>query len=209
MSCHIANIKTNGIRTNPFLLLGKSAWQVDAASGRLLGEWMPAMSIYIPQVVMNITETDIRDIMHSLNLGCVEHVEMVTKTATDGREYSRVFVHFSIWNISDDAKINVTEVIRTAITSLGMNKQSPKDALLSETDFEWENKTNDIQSQMSTKNTPNRTPLGSDKYDCFQDHDSDIECDQCCTVCTCNPDGETDECWHCVLLHADELRMEW
>jgi hypothetical protein len=202
MSCQGAIIKTN-----PFLLRGKSARRVDATSGRLLGEWMPAMSIYIPQVVMNITETDIRDIMHSLNLGCVEQVEMVTKTATDGRDYSRVFVHFSIWNISDDAKINVTEVIRMAITSLGMSKLSPKDALLSETDFEWENKQTTFSHICPQNTPPNRTPLGSDKYDCSLDHDYDYECNHCRVGCTCN--HETDECWHCVLLHADELRMEW
>lgn len=55
-------------------------------------------SLCIPRVFKNISEKRIRAIFYSLKLGFVERVDMVAKSSKDGKEYWRVFVHFSEWN---------------------------------------------------------------------------------------------------------------
>jgi hypothetical protein len=61
------------------------------------------MTIYIPRVFKNIHAPRIHAIMDSLELGIVKQVDMVPITDNDGREYSRVFVHYSSWNDSQEA----------------------------------------------------------------------------------------------------------
>ena len=55
-------------------------------------------SLCIPRVFKNISEKRIRAIFYSLKLGFVERVDMVAKSGKDGKEFWRVFVHFSQWN---------------------------------------------------------------------------------------------------------------
>ncbi len=60
-------------------------------------------SICIPRVFKNISERRIRAVIYSLNFGFVERVDMVPKKNPGGKDFWRVFVHFSKWNNSEDA----------------------------------------------------------------------------------------------------------
>ena len=55
-------------------------------------------SLCIPMVFPNITEARILAIFRELNLGEVDHLDIVERQGKDGRTYNRVFVHFKSWN---------------------------------------------------------------------------------------------------------------
>jgi len=55
-------------------------------------------SLCIPRVFPNITEARIYKIFGDLNLGDIERIDIVSKTAENGDKYNRVFVHFKRWN---------------------------------------------------------------------------------------------------------------
>jgi hypothetical protein len=57
------------------------------------------LSICIPRAHKNITSQRVRDTFRRLNLGCVDDVNVVSKTTKDGGEsFVTIYVHFSNWN---------------------------------------------------------------------------------------------------------------
>jgi hypothetical protein len=59
----------------------------------------------IPRVYLNIEESRIHDIFEELNLGLIDHIDIVGKTTEKGEKFNRVFVHFKHWNTSEKACI--------------------------------------------------------------------------------------------------------
>jgi hypothetical protein len=175
--------QSKGIRTKPLLIRGW-AWALRAPF---------VMSIIIPQVNKATTEADIRAIMDSLKLGCVEQVDMVPRKTPRRGEHSRVHVHFSSWNVSDDPTTcsQVNKLIETAMTPLGMSKTI-----------------NDTAATAPVAPVPNRTPL--DSSDCSKYHDPDdidIVCDHCRPVyCTCSEWPEGEYCMSCELSQPYKSR---
>jgi hypothetical protein len=60
-------------------------------------------SICIPFVFPNITWQRVKGIFEDLGLGDVERVDMVRKTAKNGKPCKRAFVHFTKWGTSVEA----------------------------------------------------------------------------------------------------------
>ena len=57
------------------------------------------LSICIPRAHKNITSQRVRDTFQRLNLGCIDNVDVVSKTTKDGGEsFVTIYVHFSNWN---------------------------------------------------------------------------------------------------------------
>jgi hypothetical protein len=180
--------QSKGIRTKPLLIRGW-AWALRAPF---------AMSIIIPQVNKAIREAGIRAIMAPLKLGCVEQVDIVPRKTPRRGEHSRVHVHYSSWNVSDDPTTSsqVIELIETAMTPLGMSKT-----------------VNDFTHMVATTPVapvPNRTPSASADSDCSKYHDPDdidIVCDQCRPVyCTCWEWPEGEYCMSCELSQPYKSR---
>lgn len=59
----------------------------------------------IPRVKPNINESHIRKIFNDLNMGVLEHIDIVSKTTEKGEKTNRVFIHFRYWNHSENANI--------------------------------------------------------------------------------------------------------
>ena len=60
-------------------------------------------SLCIPRVFPNITETRIRGIFSSLDMGEIEKVDIITKRTEKGEKFNRVFIHFRRWNVGGNA----------------------------------------------------------------------------------------------------------
>ena len=57
------------------------------------------LSICIPRAHKHITSQRVRDTFRRLNLGCIDDVNVVSKTTKDGGEsFVTIYVHFSNWN---------------------------------------------------------------------------------------------------------------
>ena len=57
------------------------------------------LSICIPRAHKNITSQRVHDTFRRLNLGCIDDVNVVSKTTKDGGEpFVTIYVHFSNWN---------------------------------------------------------------------------------------------------------------
>lgn len=56
------------------------------------------LSICIPRAHKNITSQRVRDTFQRLNLGCIDDVDVVSKTTKDGEHFVTIYVHFSNWN---------------------------------------------------------------------------------------------------------------
>ena len=66
---------------------------------------MSSYTVFIPRVFSNISEERISNIFHNLNIGSVEHVDLVPKTSSNGQTYNMAFVHFAmIYNTGEAAK---------------------------------------------------------------------------------------------------------
>jgi hypothetical protein len=63
-----------------------------------------AYSVFIPRVFVNIDETRISDIFRNEFIGCVDHVDFVSKMDKDGTPYNMVYVYFSFLYNNDFAK---------------------------------------------------------------------------------------------------------
>jgi hypothetical protein len=59
----------------------------------------------IPRVYANISEARIRKIFEELNLGTIDHIDVVNKNGKDGEKFNRVFIHFKAWNNSENSII--------------------------------------------------------------------------------------------------------
>ena len=63
------------------------------------------LSICIPRAFKNTGSQRVFETFRRLNFGFIEGVDIVQKTAENGEDYVRVFVHFTKWNYSNpDAK---------------------------------------------------------------------------------------------------------
>jgi hypothetical protein len=60
-------------------------------------ELNPNLSLYIPHVFPNFTEEYIANIFQNLNLGYVDHVDLVSKQDRFGKNYNAAYVHFAEW----------------------------------------------------------------------------------------------------------------
>ena len=63
------------------------------------------LSICIPRAFKNTSSQRVFETFRRLNFGFIDGVDVVPKTAENGEEFVRVFVHFTKWNYSNpDAK---------------------------------------------------------------------------------------------------------
>ena len=64
-----------------------------------------ALSICISRAHKNITSQRVRDVFQRLNLGCIDNVDVVSKTTKDGEHFVTIYVDFSKWkNDNPEAK---------------------------------------------------------------------------------------------------------
>jgi hypothetical protein len=54
-------------------------------------------SLCIPRTFKNISQKRVFAVFKALNLGWIGRIDVVPKTASDGTEYVRIFVHFTRW----------------------------------------------------------------------------------------------------------------
>lgn len=59
----------------------------------------------IPRVYANIKEMYIRKIFEHLNLGTLDHIDIVSKKSEKKDKFNRVFIHFRCWNDTENASI--------------------------------------------------------------------------------------------------------
>lgn len=64
---------------------------------------MSYVTLCIPRVFPNISESRIRNIFEQLNLGNVGNIDMVSTTNQRGEKFNRIFVHFNTWFRNEDA----------------------------------------------------------------------------------------------------------
>lgn len=57
---------------------------------------MSSYTVFIPRVFSNITQERISNVFHDLNIGSVEHVDLVPKTSANGQTYNMAFVHLAM-----------------------------------------------------------------------------------------------------------------
>ena len=60
-------------------------------------------SIYIPRIFTNISNSKIISTFENLELGKVQHMDIVYRTGIDGSTYKMAFIHFSYWSNSSAA----------------------------------------------------------------------------------------------------------
>ena len=59
----------------------------------------------IPRVYSNIKEPHIRKIIEDLNIGILDHIDIVTKNNDKTEKFNRVYIHFRCWNNTENALI--------------------------------------------------------------------------------------------------------
>ena len=52
----------------------------------------------IPRTFINITRSHVYKTINDLNLGVIDHIDMVRRKNEKGEEFQRVFIHFSKWH---------------------------------------------------------------------------------------------------------------
>jgi hypothetical protein len=55
-------------------------------------------SMCIPRTFVNITRSHVYKTINDLNLGVIDHIDMVRRKNEKGEEFQRVFIHFSKWH---------------------------------------------------------------------------------------------------------------
>jgi hypothetical protein len=66
-----------------------------------LAENQPSMCI--PRVFENISERQVRDVFEQLDLGQLDHIDIIERKSEKGEKYKRIFIHFSKWYWNDEA----------------------------------------------------------------------------------------------------------
>ena len=69
------------------------------------------LSICIPRAHKSITSQRVRDTFRRLNLGCIDDVDVVSKTTKDGEHFVTIYVHFSNWNHDNPEAMKFREKI--------------------------------------------------------------------------------------------------
>ena len=72
-------------------------------TGNLESKEIGCPSLCIPRVVAGITKEQVLKIIQSLHLGIIQRIDMIQKKTEKGETFSRVFIHFSKWNDSEEA----------------------------------------------------------------------------------------------------------
>ena len=70
-----------------------------------IAENVPSMCI--PRTFINITRSHVYKTINDLNLGVIDHIDMVRRKNEKGEEFQRVFIHFSKWHsnsVADKAR---------------------------------------------------------------------------------------------------------
>jgi len=80
-----------------------SASATGAIDFRTLPDFIPSMCI--PRVYSNIGEGRIRKIFDELNIGVIDHVDIVSKTTEKGERFNRVFIHMDRWFHNSNASV--------------------------------------------------------------------------------------------------------
>ena len=60
-------------------------------------------SMCIPRVFENISERQVREVFEQLDLGELDHIDIIERTSEKGEKYRRIFIHFRKWYWNDDA----------------------------------------------------------------------------------------------------------
>jgi len=60
-------------------------------------------SLCIPRVFSNITKERVAFVIKSVNLGEIDHIDMVPKSSENGDKFQRVFIHLKQWGTSSEA----------------------------------------------------------------------------------------------------------
>jgi hypothetical protein len=74
---------------------------------------MQNMSLFIPHVFANITKEYIMQIFSRLDIGEVDHIDLVAKMGADGKPYNAAYIHFIEWYENTAAR-NFQEKIKDA-----------------------------------------------------------------------------------------------
>jgi hypothetical protein len=64
-------------------------------------------SMCIPRTFINITRNHVYKTINDLNLGVIDHIDMVRRKNEKGEDFQRVFIHFSKWysnSVADRAR---------------------------------------------------------------------------------------------------------
>ena len=69
------------------------------------------ISLCIPRVDKNITCSDVKDIMQKLDIGEIDHVDMIPNKNKDDQS-KRAFIHFRNW-ISSERTNKIYEILKT------------------------------------------------------------------------------------------------
>jgi hypothetical protein len=80
-----------------------TATGVSAIDFRTLPDCIPSMCI--PRVYSNINQGRIRKIFDDLNIGVIEHIDIVSKTTDKGERFNRVFIHMERWFNNSNATV--------------------------------------------------------------------------------------------------------
>ena len=59
----------------------------------------------IPRVINSITENHIRKTFTNVNIGLIDHIDIVNKTTDKGIPFKRVFIHFKKWFATENGII--------------------------------------------------------------------------------------------------------
>ncbi len=69
------------------------------------------LSICIPRAHKNITSQRVRDAFQRLNLGCIDHVDVVSKSTKEGEPFVTIYVDFSKWKHDNPEAMKFREKI--------------------------------------------------------------------------------------------------
>jgi hypothetical protein len=74
---------------------------------------MPASwpSICIPRAFSNISYKRVAKVFDLLELGTLDHIDMVERVDTNGKKFQRIFVHFTAWSSSPEASAVRTRLL--------------------------------------------------------------------------------------------------
>jgi len=66
-------------------------------SAQMITTTIANISLYIPHVFPNFTEGYIASVFEDLEIGCVDHVDLVSKLDNSGKPYNAAYIHFKYW----------------------------------------------------------------------------------------------------------------
>ena len=114
-------------------------------------------SMCIPRTFVNITRSHVYKTINDLNLGVIDHIDMVRRKNEKGEDFQRVFIHFSKWHSN-----SVADRARTLLLS------GKEIKVIYEDPWFWKisaNRSSERTPQKAVKqvltNTPTSTPTAS------------------------------------------------